>query len=157
MQLLNPKLDIECHDELLTAVRLLVSEDQLEGRFVFGRQISAPSKKPEKLIQSGLAKGVGDNAKSLLQTLLRRAGHQPPSYKTKALKNNKFRSTVTFNGLDFVGGPCGSKKEAEKDAAGEALRWLTGESQSSEETVDYMSTILKKSKKKQHDSASRWR
>ncbi|KAI3472778.1 hypothetical protein Pfo_031283 [Paulownia fortunei] len=156
-KLLNPKLDIECHDELLTAVRLLISEDQCEGRFVFGRKISTSSKKAEKDIQSGLANGGGNNTKSHLQTLLARAGHQAPSYKTKQLKNNKFRSTVMFNGLDFVGQPCGSKKEAEKDAAAEALSWLTGESQSSEKTAEYMSTILKKSKKKQQNSAARWR
>ncbi|KAL8056715.1 hypothetical protein ABFX02_04G137100 [Erythranthe guttata] len=157
-KLLNPKMNIEeCHDELLTAVRLLVSEDQCEGRFVYGRQIPTPSRKPEKDIQSGIRKGGNDNAKSLLQTLLGRAGHEPPSYKTKPLKNNKFRSTVTFNGLDFAGGPWGSKKDAEKDAAAEALRWLTGDNQSSEETVDYMSTLLKKSKKKQSNSPARWR
>ncbi|KAL0397321.1 UNVERIFIED_CONTAM: DExH-box ATP-dependent RNA helicase DExH3 [Sesamum calycinum] len=149
-RLLNPKLDIQCHEDLIRAVRLLVSEDQCEGRFVFGRQISTSSKKPKN---SGLANGGGDNAKSHLQTLLGRAGHQPPSYKTKQLKNNKFRSTVVFNGLDFVGQPCSSKKEAEKAAATEALTWLTGESEPSEKTVDYMSAILKKSKKKQQSPA----
>ncbi|KAL0380131.1 UNVERIFIED_CONTAM: DExH-box ATP-dependent RNA helicase DExH3 [Sesamum angustifolium] len=152
-KLLNPKLDIQCHEDLIRAVRLLVSEDQCEGRFVFGRQISTSSKKPKN---SGLANGGGDNAKSHLQTLLSRAGHQPPSYKTKQLKNNKFRSTVVFNGLDFVGQPCSSKKEAEKAAATEALTWLTGESEPSEKTVDYMSAILKKSKKKQQ-SPARWK
>ncbi|KAK4414219.1 DExH-box ATP-dependent RNA helicase DExH3 [Sesamum alatum] len=152
-KLLNPKLDIQCHEDLLRAVRLLVTEDQCEGRFVFGRQIPTSSKKTKNSV---LANGGGDNAKTHLQTLLARAGHQPPSYKTNQLKNNKFRSTVVFNGLDFVGQPCGSKKEAEKAAAAEALRWLTGESQPSEKTVDYMSAILKKSKKKQQ-SAARWK
>ncbi|KAL3639356.1 hypothetical protein CASFOL_017263 [Castilleja foliolosa] len=159
-KLLNPKLDMECHNELLTAVRLLVSEDRCEGRFVFGRQISASSKKAKKDIQPvpGLVNKVGNNhnSKTHLQTMLARAGHQPPSYKTKPLKNNKFKSTVMFNGLDFVGQPCGSKKEAEKDAAAEALRWLTGDSQSSEKTVDYMSTILKRSKKKKSRSSDDW-
>ncbi|XP_011078760.1 DExH-box ATP-dependent RNA helicase DExH3 isoform X2 [Sesamum indicum] len=149
-KLLNPKLDIQCHEDLLRAVRLLVSEDQCEGRFVFGRQISTSSKKTKS---SGLANEGGDNAKSHLQTLLGRAGHQPPSYKTNQLKNNKFRSTVVFNGLNFVGQPCGSKKEAEKAAAAEALTWLTGERQPSEKTVEYMSAILKKSKKKQQSTA----
>ncbi|KAH6756762.1 RNA helicase family protein [Perilla frutescens var. hirtella] len=156
-KLSNSKLDIKSHNELLTAVRLLVSEDRCEGRFVFGRQIPASSRNFEKEIQVGSANGGGSNAKSHLQTLLARAGHQTPSYKTKQLKNNKFRSTVMFNGLDFVGQPCGSKKEAEKDAAAEALRWLSGDSQSSETTVDYMSAILKKSKKEPHNSAARWR
>lgn len=131
-----------------------MSEDRCEGRFVFGRQIPKSSGKYEKEIQLGSA---NSNAKSHLQTLLARAGHQAPSYKTKQLKNNKFRSTVMFNGLDFAGQPYGSKKEAEKDAAAEALRWLTGDSQSSEKTVEYMSAILKKSKKKPQNSDARWK
>lgn len=155
-KLLNPKLDIQCQDELLTAVRLLVSEDQCEGRFVYGRQVSTTSKKTKKDI-SLTNDCAGDNSKSRLQTLLTRAGHQSPTYKTAPLKNNKFKSTVIFNGLDFAGRACSSKKEAEKDAAAEALQWLTGESQSSQETIDYMSTILKKSKKKKQTPAARWR
>ncbi|KAK4486617.1 hypothetical protein RD792_006868 [Penstemon davidsonii] len=157
-KLLDPKLDIQCHHELLTAVRLLVSKDQCEGRFVFGRQVPASSKKTKKEIKQSSGNGNVDNMKSHLQTLLNRAGHQAPSYKTTQLKNNKFRSTVVFNGLDFVGHPCGSKKEAEKDAAAEALRWLTGDSQTSQETVQSMFAILKKRKKEQHQTSStRWR
>ncbi|XP_073159391.1 DExH-box ATP-dependent RNA helicase DExH3 [Henckelia pumila] len=154
-KLLKKKLDIQSYNDLLSAVGLLVSQDKCEGRFVFGRQISASPKKKSKETRD-LGSG-GDNAKSHLQTLLVRAGHQPPTYKSTQLKNNRFRSTVVFNGLDFVGQPCGSKKEAEQDAAGEALRWFTGESQSSQETIDYMSTLLKKSKKKQQTIATRWR
>ncbi|KAK6153998.1 hypothetical protein DH2020_013637 [Rehmannia glutinosa] len=153
-KLLNSKLDIDCHNDLLTAVRLLVSEDRSKADLYTGVRFHHPPKS-RKNIQLGLANG--NNTKSFLQTLLARAGHQPPSYKTKQLKNNKFRSTVMFNGLDFVGQPCGNKKDAEKDAAAEALRWLTGESESSEKTVEYMSTLLKKSKKKPQNSATRWR
>lgn len=134
-----------------------MKEDRCEGRFVFGHQIPKSLRKVEKEIQLGSANGGGSNAKSHLQTLLARAGHQQPSYKTKQLKNNKFRSTVMFNGLDFTGQPFGSKKEAEKDAAAEALTWLTGDSQSSEKTVEYMSAILKKSKKNHQSSATRWK
>ncbi|KAG5229828.1 ATP-dependent RNA helicase [Salix suchowensis] len=114
-QLLDPKLDIQFHNELLMAIRLLVSEDQCEGRF------------------------------NELQTLLARAGHQAPTYKTKQLKNNQFRSTVFFNGLDFVGQPCSSKKLAEKDAAAAALLWLKGETHSYSRNTD-SSVLLKKSK-----------
>lgn len=147
-------MDVDSHNELLTAVRLLVSEDRCEGRFVFGRQISKASKKSVKDVQLGSG---GENAKTHLQTLLNRAGHQAPTYKTSQLKSNKFRSTVMFNGLDFMGQPCGSKKEAEKDAAAEALKWFTGgDSQSSERAVDYMSSILKK-KKKPIPASSRWK
>ncbi|CAK9152113.1 unnamed protein product [Ilex paraguariensis] len=157
-KLLNPKLDMHNHNELLSAIRLLISEDQCEGRFVFGRQVPTPSKKVTKEPPPGtLAKnGVGgDNSKSHLQDLLARAGHQPPTYKTTQLKNNKFRAAVIFNGLDFAGRPCSSKKLAEKDAAAEALQWLTGETQSSHKAIDHMSTILKKSKKKRQ--ATKWR
>lgn len=138
------------HNELLSAIRLLVSEDRCEGRFVFGRHVPVPSKKvtsdslPQQRNGDG---GGGDNSKSQLQTLLLRAGHEAPTYKTKQLKANQFRSTVIFNGLDFVGQPCGSKKLAEKDAASEALLWLKGETHSSSRAIDHASILLKKSKK----------
>lgn len=94
--------------------------------------------------------GGGDNPKSQLQTLLTRAGHDNPTYKTKQLKNHQFRSTVEFNGMQFVGQPCGSKKLAEKDAASEALEWLSGGASSGSRDIDHMSMLLKKSKKKHH-------
>lgn len=149
---------MEPHNELLSAIRLLVSEDRCEGRFVFGRHVPVPSRK-------GLADGLprqkngdgtgGDNSKSQLQTLLLRAGHETPTYKTKQLKNNQFRSTVIFNGLDFVGQPCGSKKLAEKDAAAEALLWLQGETHSTSQAIDHASILLKKSKKKNDKTSFR--
>ncbi|KAF7819932.1 DExH-box ATP-dependent RNA helicase DExH3 [Senna tora] len=146
-KLLDPKLDIRSHIELLSAVRLLVSEDQCDGRFVYGRVPSPPSKKATKVDKSGADVESG-NYKNQLQTLLTRAGHEPPTYKTKPLKNNQFRSTVIFNGLNFVGKPCNSKKLAEKDAAAEAILWLKGDTESSRENLDYVSVLLKKDKKK---------
>lgn len=158
MQLLNPKLDVQSQIELLSAVRLLVSEDQCDGRFVFGRQVPVPVKKATKQTLPGTLrvsdKGGDSNSKSLLQTLLARAGHAAPTYKTKQLKNNMFRATVIFNGLDFVGKPFGNKKLAEKDAAAEALLWLKGESHASSTDIDHMSMLLKKSKKKTQKSTS---
>lgn len=149
-QLLNPKLDIQLHKDLLLAVRLLVSEDHCEGRFVFGRQLPVPSKKVAKDKHPSMVSRVADdNSKSHLQTLLARAGHGAPQYKTKQLKNNQFRSTVFFNGLDFVGRPCSNKKLAEKDAASEALLWLKGESHQSTGDLHHMSMLLKKSNKSQ--------
>lgn len=147
---------MQCYNELLTAVRLLISEDRCEGRFVFGRQALTSSDKPKKGSQEKQDSGV-DNPKGDLQTLLARAGQQePPSYKTSQL-GNKFRSTVRFSDLDFVGRPCGSKKEAEKDAAAEALSWLTGEGQSSTVTLSNMSTIMKKNRKDEQAYVSRRR
>lgn len=151
-KLLNPTLDVHTNNELLSAVRLLVSEDECNGRFVFGRQLPKSSKQVIKetsagaLLRSGGA--GGDNAKGRLQTVLIRGGHQAPVYKTRQLKNNMFRSTVIFNELQFVGQPCSSKKLAEKDAAAKALEWLMGERQSSTEDIDHMSMLLKKSKGK---------
>ncbi|KAJ7970316.1 putative ATP-dependent RNA helicase [Quillaja saponaria] len=152
-KLLDPKLDVQSQSEILSAVRLLVSEDQCDGRFVFGRQVLAPAKKAtketlvEKLTKSA-ARVEGDNFKNQLQTLLARAGHEQPTYNTRQLKNNQFCSTVIFNGLNFVGQPCSSKKLAEKDAAAEAILWMKGETRSSIDDIDHMSMLLKKSKKK---------
>ncbi|XP_028083612.1 DExH-box ATP-dependent RNA helicase DExH3 [Camellia sinensis] len=162
MKLLNSKLEIKNHNELLSAVRLLVSEDQCEGRFVFGRQVPTSSKKitKEMLPSTPLRSidGGGDNSKNELQTLLARAGHGAPTYKTTQLKNNKFRSTVIFNGLNFVGQPSNNKKLAEKSAAAQALQWLTGdETRSPQKTVDHMAMLLKKSKKKRQVNATKWR
>lgn len=136
------------NENLLSAVRLLVSEDPCDGRFVFGRQELKPSKSLALLSKTAAGSG-GENAKNQLQTLLSRAGHGTPSYKTKMLKNNQFRAAVEFNGMQFIGQPCNSKKLAEKDAAAEALQWLTGEDLSHPKDTDYISMLLKKSKKKQ--------
>ncbi|KAF8025211.1 hypothetical protein BT93_F2144 [Corymbia citriodora subsp. variegata] len=159
-KLLNPKLDIQSSHDLLMAVRLLVSEDQCEGRFVFGRQL--PKKVAKVTLQAASSKGAngaaGDNSKNQLQTLLVRAGHEAPTYKTKQVKNNQFRSTVLFNGLDFTGRPCSNKKLAEKDAAAQALLWLRGETHLSSSDMDAVSTVLKKKKVKNQRTArsSRW-
>ena len=153
---MDPKLDVQSENELLSAVRLLVSEDQCNGRFVFNRQVAAPSKKTTKVPLPGnlLSGGGGDNSKNQLQALLARAGHEAPTYKTRQLRNNQFRSTVIFNGLNFDGQPCSNKKLAEKDAAAEALLWLKGESQSTPADIDHMSMLLKKSKKKDRKRSS---
>uniref|UniRef100_A0A2N9I0C5 T-complex protein 1 subunit delta n=1 Tax=Fagus sylvatica TaxID=28930 RepID=A0A2N9I0C5_FAGSY len=53
-KLLDPKHDIQLHsDKLLSTVRLLVSEDQCDGRFVYGRRLPAPSKKATKEMPPG--------------------------------------------------------------------------------------------------------
>ncbi|WJX21302.1 RNA helicase [Trifolium repens] len=151
-KLLSPRMSIHSYHSLLSAVRFLISNDPCEGRFVFGRQVLKPSKKsvmashPVSLVSRTESGPGGDNSKSQLQTLLTRAGHAPPVYKTKQLKNNQFRTTVEFNGVEIMGQPCNNKKSAEKDAAAEALQWLMGK-QAGCEYIDHMSTFLKKSKK----------
>ncbi|KAJ4960848.1 hypothetical protein NE237_020758 [Protea cynaroides] len=153
-KLLNPKMDIRTHEEMLSAVRSLISEDRCEGRFVFGCQALTPSKiaslSPPRMSSRSCTGPGGDNSKSQLQTLLTRAGHEAPSYKTKPFKNNQFRATVEFNGMQFMGQPCQNKKLAEKNAAAEALQWLMGGTRSSREDIDNMSMLLKKSKNKHH-------
>ncbi|KAL5722068.1 RNA helicase [Ranunculus cassubicifolius] len=157
-KLLNPKTDIDTHKSLLSAVRLLVSEDQCEGKFVYNRQVLKPSKiKTKELLTSPSKKSLnanngggngGDNSKNQLQTVLSRAGHESPSYKTKQLQNNQFRAVVEFNGMIFKGKPCASKKLAEKDAANEALEWLMGGTGLGREKVEDLSMLLKPTKKK---------
>lgn len=122
MQLENANVDIHKEGKyLMLAVQELVSGDQCEGRFVFGRQ----SKKPQDICEKDRFTKDGTNPKSLLQTLLMRAGHSPPKYKVKHLKTNEFRALVEFKGMQFVGKPKRNKQLAERDAAIEALAWLT--------------------------------
>ncbi|GLT88688.1 hypothetical protein SLE2022_067030 [Rubroshorea leprosula] len=118
----DPNSDIHKEGKyLMLAVQELVSGDQCEGRFVFGRE----SKKPKNSSDENRFTRDGTNPKSLLQTLLMRAGHSPPKYKTKHLKTNEFRALVEFKGMQFVGKPKKNKQLAERDAAIEALAWLT--------------------------------
>lgn len=105
----------------MLAVQELVSGDQCEGRFVFGRE----TKRVKESNDNDSFTRDGANPKSLLQTLLMRAGHSPPKYKTKHLKTNEFRALVEFKGMQFVGKPKKNKQLAERDAAVEALGWLT--------------------------------
>lgn len=147
-------MDLHSHHHLFSVLRLLLTEDQSDGRFVFNRQVLQTTSKPSVIsapppqafsrIESGPG---GDNSKSQLQTLLTRAGYAAPTYKTNQLTNNQFRATVEFNGMQILGRPCNNKKQAEKDAAAEALEWLMGGNQVGREFVDNMSLMLKKSKR----------
>ncbi|KAI4357722.1 hypothetical protein L6164_001654 [Bauhinia variegata] len=154
IKLHHPRMHIQTHHELLSAIRLLISEEKSEGRFVFGRQIPKPSEplvvasKPALASRTESGPG-GDNSKSQLQTLITRAGYAAPSYKTRQWKNNQFRATIEFNGMQIMGQPCNKKKSAEKDAAAEALQRLIGGSQTANghEYINHVSMLLKKSKK----------
>ncbi|KAJ8758541.1 hypothetical protein K2173_000262 [Erythroxylum novogranatense] len=151
-KLLNPRMDIHVHHDLLSAVRLLISHDPCDGRFVFGRQVLASSKisvmKTQPALVSRSESGPGgDNSKSQLQTLLTRAGYAAPIYKTKQLKNNQFQATVEFNGMQVMGQPCNNKKSAEKDAAAEALKWVMGGTERGHGYITQISMLLKKSEK----------
>lgn len=133
MQLQDPDVDIHKEGKyLVLAVQELVSGDQSEGRFVFGRE----NKKPKDSNDTDRFTRDGTNPKSLLQTLLMRAGHSPPKYKTKHLKTNEFRALAEFKGMQFVGKPKRNKALAEKDAAIEALAWLTQTSEKNHDEDD---------------------
>ncbi|XP_071683938.1 DExH-box ATP-dependent RNA helicase DExH3 isoform X1 [Lolium perenne] len=158
-KLQNPRMDIQTSEELLSAVRLLVTEDPCSGRFVYGRQ--EPRSKKAKMMLAPASVSMdrggghgGDNPKNQLQTLLTRAGNDNPTYKTKQIKNSLFRSTVEFNGMEFVGQPCANKKLAEKDAAGEAINWLTGGGAPPDtrdaRDMDHMSMLTKPPRRKRH-------
>ncbi|KAK4280739.1 hypothetical protein QN277_012320 [Acacia crassicarpa] len=151
-KLLDPKLDIQSSVELLSAVRLLVSEDQCAGKFVFGRQMLSPSNKTKDSKYNSIE---SSNYKNQLQTLLARARHEPPTYKTRQLKNNQFRSTVIFNGLNFVGQPCNSKKQAEQDAASEAVLWLMGDKHSSSDDIGELQSLLGRARHNPSNKASK--
>ncbi|XP_061990036.1 DExH-box ATP-dependent RNA helicase DExH5, mitochondrial isoform X1 [Rosa rugosa] len=151
-KLRNPRMAIHKYHELLSAVRQLLSEDQCEGRFVFGRQVRTTSKPSVGAAQPSLVSRTesgpgGDNSKSQLQTLLTRAGYAAPTYKTMQLKNLKFQASVEFNGMQIMGQPCNNKKSAEKDAAAEAIQWLVSGTQMGHDHINHMSMMLKKSKK----------
>nr|GEV51924.1 RNA-directed DNA polymerase, eukaryota, reverse transcriptase zinc-binding domain protein [Tanacetum cinerariifolium] len=75
---------------LMLAVQELVSGHQCEGRFVFG----CGNKKPKESPENDSFTRDGTNPKSLLQTLLTRAGHTLPKYKIKHLETNEFRALV---------------------------------------------------------------
>ncbi|CAL0316400.1 unnamed protein product [Lupinus luteus] len=149
-----PRMDTHLYHELLSAVRLLISDDKCEGRFVFGRKVLKKPSKPSMMVASHptLVSRTetgpgGDNSKSQLQTLLTRARYAAPVYKTQQLKNNQFQATVEFNGMQITGQPCNNKKSAEKDAAAGALQWLIGGNQTGNEYINHVSMLLKKSKK----------
>ncbi|XP_073021705.1 DExH-box ATP-dependent RNA helicase DExH5, mitochondrial isoform X2 [Primulina eburnea] len=153
-KLLNPTTAMHFQHELVSAIRLLISEDQCGGRFVFNRQViqhsnpfmaAAIARKPASIHKSESGPG-GDNAKGQLQMLLTRAGSVTPVYITKQLKSHQFQATVQFNGMQIMGQPCDNKKQAEKDAAAEALQWLGGNGDG-HDYIENVSMMLKKSKK----------
>ncbi|KAF6137404.1 hypothetical protein GIB67_036441 [Kingdonia uniflora] len=128
-KLLNPKMDIQSRENLLAAVRLLISGDKCEGRFVYGVEALKQSKTAATAPLAQKKKKTSipdDNSKGQLQTILSREGHPNPTYTIKQLDNSMFRAMVFFNGMQFRGKPCSTKKNAEKEAAIEALQWLTG-------------------------------
>ncbi|PWA60265.1 RNA helicase HrpA [Artemisia annua] len=155
-KLVNPRVSLHGHHYLLSAIQLLLSRDQCSGRFVYNHEVRGtnlitshvspppppPPPPPVSEIQSGPG---GDNSKNQLQTLLARAGYSNPIYRTN-LSNNQFIAICEFNGMQFMGRPCNNKKQAEKDAAGEALDWLLGGNRGAYELINSLSMMMKSNK-----------
>ncbi|XP_052726074.1 DExH-box ATP-dependent RNA helicase DExH5, mitochondrial isoform X4 [Vigna angularis] len=142
-----PQMSIHSFHELLFAIRLLICNEKCEGKFVYSCQLLKPSMMTlqQALVSRTTSGPGGDNTKGQLQTLLTRAGYGAPFYTTTQLKNNQFRATVEFNGVQIMGQPYSNKKNAEKDAAAEALQWLMG-IQTGNEDINHMTMLLKKRK-----------
>ncbi|KAH9322752.1 hypothetical protein KI387_017391, partial [Taxus chinensis] len=154
-KLQNPSMDIhKAGDHLLLAVQELLLADRCEGRFVFGREVqkSQIQKSQVKKSKDGIVDphSSSQNPKSLLQTLVSKAGYGQPHYKTIHSNNNQFRGMVEFNGMQFVGKPCNRKRSAEQDAAMEALAWLTGASRPAPASKSN-DAVLKKPKKRERE------
>ncbi|KAG6469410.1 hypothetical protein ZIOFF_074127 [Zingiber officinale] len=153
----DPKIDIHKEGKfLMLAVQELVSGDLCEGRFVFGRETRRVRSSSNESNKHDPLTNV-TNPKGLLQTLLMRAGHTPPRYKTKHLKTNEFRAIVEFKGMQFIGKPKKCKQFAERDAAIEGLTWLThtdkrhqhvGDEDSEIDLTDNMLKLLSKPRRK---------
>ncbi|GJT89824.1 DExH-box ATP-dependent RNA helicase DExH5, mitochondrial isoform X1 [Tanacetum coccineum] len=153
-KLINPRVSLHGHRYLLSAIQLLLSRDQCSGRFVYNHEVigtnlipshvspPAPPPPPVSEIQSGPG---GDNSKNQLQTILARAGYSNPIYRTNLL-NSQFIAICEFNGMQFMGRPCNNKKQAEKDAAGEALDWLLGGNRGAYELINSLSMMMKSNK-----------
>ncbi|KAL8196392.1 hypothetical protein R6Q57_024687 [Mikania cordata] len=153
-KLINPKMNLQAHCKLISAIQLLLSGDQCGGRFVYNHQVihsnlipsvASPSLPPTLVCEPESGPG-GDNSKSQLQTLLARAGYSAPMYRTRS-SNNQFMAVCEFNGMQIMGRPCNNKKQAEKDAASKALGWLMGGNHVTRETINSISMIMKKSNK----------
>ncbi|KAL8267605.1 hypothetical protein R6Q59_004949 [Mikania micrantha] len=153
-KLINPKMNLQAHRKLISAIQLLLSGDQCGGRFVYNHQVihsnlipsvASPSLPPTLVCEPESGPG-GDNSKSQLQTLLARAGYSAPMYRTSS-SNNQFMAVCEFNGMQIMGRPCNNKKQAEKDAASKALGWLMGGNHVTQETINSISMIMKKSNK----------
>ncbi|KAD3642326.1 hypothetical protein E3N88_31550 [Mikania micrantha] len=101
-KLINPKMNLQAHRKLISAIQLLLSGDQCGGRFVYNHQVihsnlipsvASPSLPPTLVCEPESGPG-GDNSKSQLQTLLARAGYSAPMYRTSS-SNNQFMAVCS--------------------------------------------------------------
>lgn len=125
----NPKLDIYKDGRyLIKAVTTLINGDQNLGAFAFMRAQTASDKQGEakrasKAKSTTNAKSA-DSAISVLHNWLQKTGQVLPSYTVKGPKKNMFQARVKCKGEYFIGKPATSKRQAERNAAAEALEGL---------------------------------
>ncbi|XP_024015618.1 DExH-box ATP-dependent RNA helicase DExH3 [Eutrema salsugineum] len=120
----HPRLENKLYENLISAIRLLVSKDECEGRFVPNHQV---------LSEYTQAYNGEENSKSQLRRLINRAGYKTPVYNSTMVEigEQRFVAKVGFGELEFEGKPCETEKDAEEDAAHEALMWLQREAKMS--------------------------
>ena len=119
MQLEHPSMDIHKEGKyLMLAIQELLSGDQCEGRFVFGRYSKKPTESHHKERYTGL-----------LQTLMMGDGPLSPKYKTKHIKTKEYRALAEFK-ANAVSRET-EEKQALSEKDGDVLAWLTRTSENS--------------------------
>ena len=124
VQLENPKLDIyEDGKYLLGAITTLMNGDQNLGSFVSVNSVSVSSPKlPDISVTVKLRDSSNNNnSVSVLHNWFQQTGQEVPKYTVKGPKNNMFQARVKCQGQYFIGKPATNKRQAERNAATEAL------------------------------------
>ncbi|XP_047966459.1 DExH-box ATP-dependent RNA helicase DExH3-like isoform X2 [Salvia hispanica] len=115
----HPSMDIHKEGKyLMLAIQELLSGDQCEGRFVFGRYSKKPTESHHKERYTGL-----------LQTLMMGDGPLSPKYKTKHIKTKEYRALAEFK-ANAVSRET-EEKQALSEKDGDVLAWLTRTSENS--------------------------
>lgn len=125
----NPQLDIyEDSKHLINAVTTMITGDENLGSFdIVGTRtaLDKPKEAKKKVVQDP----GSQNVLAVLNNLLQRSGQALPRYNVKGPKKDMFQARVKCKGQYFIGKPATTKRQAERNAATEALEWLNQEMQ----------------------------
>ena len=110
----------------MEALLELLHGDKNEGRFTLAEPHPKKTTNRDRVVC----------VKSLLNNRLSQAGYKAPQYKLKALRNQTFQATVTVKGKQFKGKVASTKRQAENNAAADALEWLDGLTIAAQEKKD---------------------
>jgi ATP-dependent RNA helicase DHX36 len=96
------------------------------GSFVSVSSVTISSPKVgDKIVTSKLRDStINSNSISVLHNWLQGTGQESPKYTVKGPKNNLFQARVKCQDQYFIGKPATTKRQAERNAAAEALEWL---------------------------------